>query len=214
MFNKYHPQFVKKAWQTGKFKSFPQMHFLRCFTASTASLNARRLKAFSCWPATAQGLRLIRIGIMTASCAAQINSEALKTCHDFMLMDKRAQHHTDIIGWILKAGYCPVRAGRNYERKKSPHGAKSFNCRWLIIIVYSNLFKRPLTAYSPCRFYDESIFLMTFYPESCMVSMLRAFFHATNLMTLIGSCEPTSHWRASVFSSAWPEWTRTRHQYL
>jgi hypothetical protein len=56
-------------------------------------------------------------------------SEALKTCHDFLLMDKRAQHHTDIIGWILKAGYCPVRAGRNYERKKSPHGAKSFNCR-------------------------------------------------------------------------------------
>ena len=56
-------------------------------------------------------------------------SEALKTCHDFLLMDKRAQHHTDITGWILKAGYCPVRAGRNYERKKSPHGAKSFNCR-------------------------------------------------------------------------------------
>ena len=44
-------------------------------------------------------------------------SGALKTCHDFLLMDKRAQHHTDIIGWILKAGYCPVRAGRNYDRK-------------------------------------------------------------------------------------------------
>jgi len=56
-------------------------------------------------------------------------SEALKTCHDFLLMDKRALHNMDVIGWILKAGYCPVRTGRTYERKKSPHGAKSFNCR-------------------------------------------------------------------------------------
>jgi hypothetical protein len=56
-------------------------------------------------------------------------SEALKTCHDFLLMDKRILYNPDVIGWIVKAQYCPMRTGKNYAQKKYPHRTKIFNCR-------------------------------------------------------------------------------------
>lgn len=56
-------------------------------------------------------------------------SEALKACRDYLLLNKCVQRQTDLISWILKAGYCPIRKGRNYRRKPASRGARSFNYR-------------------------------------------------------------------------------------
>ena len=56
-------------------------------------------------------------------------SESIKACHDYLLLSKSIQRKTDLVGWILKAGYCPIRKGRNFKRKHSSRGARSFNYR-------------------------------------------------------------------------------------
>ena len=56
-------------------------------------------------------------------------SESIKACHDYLLLSKSIQRQTDLVGWILKAGYCPIRKGRNFKRKHSSRGARSFNYR-------------------------------------------------------------------------------------
>ena len=56
-------------------------------------------------------------------------SESLKACRDYLLLSKCVQRQTDLVGWILKAAYCPIRKGRNFKRKPVSRGARSFNYR-------------------------------------------------------------------------------------
>ena len=56
-------------------------------------------------------------------------SESLKSCRDYLLLSKCVQRQTDLVGWILKAAYCPIRKGRNFKRKPVSRGARSFNYR-------------------------------------------------------------------------------------